>query len=203
MSDQQNHQEIEVKLFTPDLPQIQQQLDDIGASLIKPRTYEHNTRFDNESGSFIDNKRVLRLRRDNNIRLTYKSPAEVINGISQREEIELTVDDFDAMQLILDRLGYHPSMVYEKYRTTYQYMDCEIVLDEMPYGNFTEIEGTTEQIEQVIQNLNWDHYSRIPHSYSGIFRIIKEALNLSFNDLTFEYFQNVIITNEIWEQVSK
>jgi len=32
-------------------------------------------------------------------------------------------------------------MMYEKYRTTFTIGSLEVVLDELPYGNFVEIEG--------------------------------------------------------------
>ncbi len=34
------------------------------------------------------------------------------------------------------------SLIYEKYRAIYEINDCHIMLDELPYGDFVEIEGS-------------------------------------------------------------
>ena len=40
-------------------------------------------------------------------------------------------------------------MRYEKYRETFTLEGAEIVLDELPVGNFMEIEATREQIRSI------------------------------------------------------
>ena len=37
--------------------------------------------------------------------------------------------------------------MYEKYREAFDLNDLEIVLDEMPYGNFVELEGNEQAIK--------------------------------------------------------
>jgi len=44
---------------------------------------------------------------------------------------------------VFEALGYAVYMMYEKYRTTFRLDNLEVVLDELPYGNFVEIEGLT------------------------------------------------------------
>ena len=51
------------------------------------------------------------------------------------------VSSFDNAKALLEALGYRVSVMYEKYRTTYDWGGCEVTLDEMPYGDFAEIEG--------------------------------------------------------------
>ena len=58
-----------------------------------------------------------------------------------RTEIEFGVDDFAKAKQFLEHLGYQSILVYEKYRTTYELDHAHIMLDELPYGNFIEIEG--------------------------------------------------------------
>ena len=79
--------------------------------------------------------------------------------------------------------------MYEKYRTTWHWMDCEITLDEMPYGYFCEIEGQDSmKIKQAadVLGLHWD--ARILTSYLGIFTALKNAGKTKVDNLIFSAF---------------
>ena len=141
-------QEVELKLHTPDLATVRAALGAAGARLVKRRVFERNVRYDSADGDLLARGIALRLRQDDAVRLTYKAGGQVKNGIISRFEAEVTVSDFDAMDAILRRLGYEVALIYEKYRTTYEWGAAEIVLDELPYGNFTEIEGGAAEIER-------------------------------------------------------
>ena len=108
MSDQYN--EIEVKLHVPDLDAIAARLDDLGATVDRPRTYERNLRYQDVAKTFHDRGVILRLRQDDRVRLTYKEPMDsdsAARGMHDRFEVEVVVDDYDAMHTILERLGFH------------------------------------------------------------------------------------------------
>jgi adenylate cyclase class 2 len=186
-----NNTETEVKLYVPHLEWVQVQLERSGAQLTAPRVYERNVRYENVEKSLTTNGIVVRLRQDTRARLTYKEGSSAEAGIVSRTEIEVEVSDFEAMETILGKLGYHPHLVYEKYRTTYELDGAEIVLDEMPYGNFVEIEGEAEQIEALIQRLGLDESARLGGSYTTLFDRVKTHLGLSFDHLTFENFKGV------------
>lgn len=183
--------ETETKLYYPDLGAVARNLLKAGAKLVTPRVFERNVRYENAAESLTDNGIVVRLRQDYRVRLTYKGPGQIAEGIMQRYEAEVEVSDFEAMHAILLGLGYHPHMIYEKYRTTYALDETEIVLDEMPYGNFVEIEGEAAAIERVVQTLGLSDARRYGNSYTGLFEIVKLNLGLSFRDLTFEQFEGV------------
>lgn len=195
--------ETEVKLYTPELNVIQQRLESIGAKLIAPRIYERNMRYDNASKSLIAAGIVLRLREDSRVRLTYKDGGVIENGIVSRVELETEVGDYSQMEAILGKLGYFPSMMYEKYRTTYKIMHTEVVLDEMPYGNFTEIEGDIDAIENVLDELRLSGHKRYTESYSRLFDFVKHHMKLSFNDLTFNNFENIFVAENAFQSPSK
>jgi len=184
-------QEVEVKLHTPDLSIVTQSLEKMGATLSTPRVYERNVRYENAKSTLTEQGIVLRMRQDKEARLTYKSGKSVENGITKRFEAEVTVSDFDTMDMILRLLKFEPFMTYEKYRTTYLLDDAEIVLDEMPYGNFTEIEADVNTIEAIISKLGLDDYPRLSDSYTRIFDYVKYYLDLDFDDLTFDNFDGV------------
>ncbi|PJF42671.1 MAG: hypothetical protein CUN55_09750, partial [Phototrophicales bacterium] len=128
--------EIESKIYIGHLEDPSTYLTQHGAILVKPRTYEYNIRYESPANDFVAQKIVLRLRKDDLARLTYKSPRiHQHEGISERLELETIVGDFETTNDILKALGFRPYMVYEKYRTTYHFEDIpntELVLDEMP-----------------------------------------------------------------------
>jgi adenylate cyclase class 2 len=157
---------------------------------------ETNLRFDLPDGSLRAAGRVLRLRRDTEARLTYKGPGQNDRGILDRQEIEFVADDFEKARHFLEALGYRQSVVYEKYRTTYEMENVAVMLDELPYGKFVEIEGeTTEQIQAAAQKLHLDESAAIHDSYTGLFENIRKTLNLPFQDLTFENFKDIQTTS--------
>lgn len=190
-----DRQENEVKFLLSDPKRLEARLIELGAILQSPRTHELNLRFDTPDGAMTAAHRVLRLRKDREIHLAYKGPSDLTAPIISREEIEFEADNFDAAQAFLLALGYHVSVTYEKYRTTYNLNDVEVVLDEMPYGMFCEIEGKDENAIAAAAralNLKWEHRSL--ESYLMIFNRVKSNLHLTFNDLTFVNFKGLVIS---------
>jgi adenylate cyclase class 2 len=186
--------ETEIKLLVTDHAAVEARLNALGAVLVAPRVLERNARLDTSDRQLSARRQVLRLRADAHDRLTFKSEADsVVDGIIRREEYEVTVSDYDAMQTILARLGFVPYMTYEKYRTTYHYANTEVVLDELPYGRFIEIEGDHAAIEQVIRALDLTDAPRIAASYTAVFEQVRQALGLTFTDLTFSNFEGVSV----------
>ncbi len=183
--------EVEVKLHTPDLAAVRRALTAADAKLVRERVFERNLRYDSADGMLIASGEVLRLRQDEAVKLTHKSDASVESGIVSRLEAEVIVSDFDTMHRLLRRLGFHVALIYEKYRTTYELHDAEIVLDELPFGNFTEIEGDARTIERVVAALGLGGCQRMAGSYVDIFLAVKARLGLAARDCTFEAFAGV------------
>lgn len=195
-----NYYETEVKFYVPDLQEIAMRIKDAGGVLTSPRVLETNLRFDEEDGSFEANSVVLRLRQDKRTRLTFKEGNRVAQQFgSTRFEAEVEVSDFDTMQVILEKLGYHVYWKYEKFRTTYQLHHTEIVLDELPFGNFVEVEGEDSKIGEVIELLKLGSYQRYLISYSTLFSIATERMGLTFQDLTFANFEGITVPAEVFK----
>ena len=183
------NQELEVKFYVQDLANIEQRLISLGAVLVQPRTFEINLRFDTLEQELSRNFRVLRLRQDTAARMTFKGPAYGSEGVRVRQEIEFIVENFESARDFLEALGYQVSMGYEKYRTVYDLGEVHITLDEMPYGNFVEIEGPDpESILEVNLDIGLIWEARASESYVTIFERLKEELKLDFRDLSFENF---------------
>ena len=190
-------QETELKLHTPDLSRVRLALAEASATLKKPRVYERSLRYENAAKTLSESGIVLRLRQtsadDQRGLLTYKEGTRIENGISQRFEAEVAVADFEMMDMILHKLGYEIALIYEKYRTTYTLDEAEIMLDEMPFGSFSEIEADADVIESLVMRLGLENQPRMAASYTEIFANVKTRLNLDFRDLTFDNFAGVAV----------
>jgi adenylate cyclase, class 2 len=186
------YQELELKYYVLNLAQIEKRLTTLGALCNQSRTLEINLRFDTADNSLSLAGKALRLRYDTQARLTYKGPSQSQEGIRLREEIEFVVDNFKAAQTFLQALGYQVSLIYEKYRSEFLLGDVHILLDELPYGNFVEIEGPDPaKILKVNEQLGLNWESRIPESYTILFERLRNNLGLPFRDLIFENFQGL------------
>ncbi len=194
--------ETEVKLHIADLAAIEKGLRDIGAEGKSGRVYERNVRYEDSAETLTPAGRVLRLRQDTRVRLTYKEPEEKKNTSSalSRTELEVTVSDFDTTDLLLQKIGFHQAWTYEKYRTTYEFQDCEVVLDEMPFGKFIEVEGEAADIDKVLAKLDLANVPKITASYSDLFFRVKDKMGLKFRDLTFENFKGITVPSEVFNQ---
>lgn len=181
-----NDQEIEIKLMLKDIAAMEARLIAAGAKCSSPRVHELNVRFDTPDYDLSAARRVLRLRQDSRSVLTYKGPAAIGEQVAIRTEIETEVADFAAAQRILEALGYRVIATYEKFRTTYHWENFEVVLDEMPYGNFIEIEGPdAASLEAAALNLGLNWSARCMLSYLGIFEAYARAHGLSEKHLSF------------------
>ena len=184
--------ELEVKYHINDLSRCQESLQSLGAVLVKPRILEKNLRFDTPRGELTKKEQALRLRQDDAAKVTYKGPSIDEGGARLRQEYEFSVSDFQAAKKLFEALGFQVFMLYEKFRTTYRFEGVEIVLDEMPYGDFLEIEGSDAQgIAAVSRSLGLDWDRRVFESYTLIFTHLREHFGWDFRDLSFANFHEL------------
>jgi adenylate cyclase class 2 len=192
-----NKLEQEAKFWLSSPQQLEERLKAQGARLVQARTYELNLRFDTPDGRLSGAFQVLRLRQDQKARLTFKEAADPSSAVSSRKEIELEVSDIKTAREILEALGYYVVVTYEKYRAAYQLGKVEVSLDEMPFGNFSEIEGPdAESIHAAADRLGLDWEARSRLSYLAIFTALKDAFSLEISDLTFAAFKGQPISLE-------
>lgn len=188
-------QETEVKFYLHSLNSLEARLKTAGAQLVQPRAHELNLRFDQPDHSLSRSYRVLRLRQDAQAYVTYKGPGTVVQGAKVRQELEFSVSNFDMAKALFEALGYQVVVIYEKYRATYRLDDTLITLDEMPYGDFAEIEGADgNTIQRIAGLLDLDWEERILDSYLMLFERLRAHLGFTFRDLTFANFEGVEVT---------
>lgn len=133
---------------------LRERLRAVGATL-DGEEFEENTLY---AGAGLDpQSRILRLRRtDARATLTYKERFATDSFIKHQREDETAVEDADALAAILDALGYRPALVYEKRRTTWHVAGVEVLVDELPFGLFVEIEGAENDINRAEELLQLD-----------------------------------------------
>src|SRR5262249_43457963 len=141
--------EIEIKFLIDDMDTLTARLTRAGFSEITPPTHEFNTLYDQAGGKLRRRGALLRLRKfGEKWTLTYKdrsSPKKAKH--KSRREIETPVERGEAMERILEALGYKPSFRYEKFRSEWSDSIGHVVLDKTPVGNYGEIEGPAKWID--------------------------------------------------------
>jgi adenylate cyclase class 2 len=71
----------------------------------------------------------------------------------------------------------------------------EILLDEMPYGSFLEIEGPDPAgMQRLAQALQVDWTRAAPESYTALFEKLRTRLSFTFRDLSFDNFATLPVT---------
>ena len=141
--------EIEKKYrLTPEQrTEILEVLDEVGATFVG-EDHEENTLFSNDE--LIARKAVVRIRCvGDRALLTFKQRIAGISDAKQQIEHESEVADAVEVRSIIESIGLQPAVVYEKRRRTYKIRNVELVLDELPFGHFMEIEGSITSIAEV------------------------------------------------------
>jgi adenylate cyclase, class 2 len=186
-----NIEEVEVKFFLEnDSPVKEAVLRTGGVSL--GRFFELNIRYDDKNESIKRQKSLLRLRKDQKSRLTFKAPPDIEDArFKILRELEIEVNDFETTQHILNALGFFEVQRYEKYRETFIIGETQLLMDAMPYGDFLEIEGEKGDIMDLAGKIGMKWEDRILANYLEIFERIKSMLNLAFNDVAFGNFTTI------------
>jgi adenylate cyclase class 2 len=178
--------EIEAKFYLRHLAALRQTLLDLGAHLLAPRLLEKNLRFDTPDRRLTRTGAVLRLRQDRAVHLTFKTPGK---SAEVRNEIEFEVDDLEAARAFLSALGFELVFTYEKYREVFALDPVKVMLDELPFGCFAEIEGPTlPAITEAADRLGLAWERRIPQTYLALFESLRRSMRLAFRDATFANF---------------
>lgn len=134
------------------LVELMAKLGDLGA-IFSYETFEEN--YLHRGGLLDMSNSVLRLRKtDARTLLTYKEKVETDNHFKHQIEFETEVSDVDATESIIGKLGYKLSVIYEKYRKAWHLGNVEVVLDELPFGYYMEIEGSMDDILAAEKLLN-------------------------------------------------
>ena len=178
-------EEIEVKFKISDPEEIRKKLKKMGA-ISKGSVNEKNITFDDPERDFGNDVKMLRVRDDGKVTITYKGkPKE--GKFKKRREIEILSDNYEASVELIKSLGFKPAWSYQKIREGWLLGETYITIDKLPQmGYWMEIEGTEEEIDSVIQSLGFNPDEGTSKTYKRIFQEYCEKNNIEFGDMVFK-----------------
>ena len=179
--------EVEIKFLLDDMDALTARLSEAGFRELTPPTHEFNTLYDQPGARLRRKGALLRLRKfGEKWTLTYKdkSGAKAAKHKSRRE-IETSVESGEALERIIEALGYKPSFRYEKFRSEWSDSTGHVVLDKTPIGSYGEIEGPPKWIDATARRLQIAPSQYITLSYTELFVAWKRKTKSKAADMTF------------------
>jgi adenylate cyclase class 2 len=181
--------ETEIKFRVEDVAGLTSRLEGAGFTLQTPRSFESNVLYDTADRQMRARTEILRIRNyAGRCTLTHKrlpdeGPGE--DSHKHRLETETVIADGEALAQVFISIGLVPAFRYEKWRTEWSSGEGHCVIDETPIGNYAELEGPSEWIDQVAARLGIDPSQYITLSYGRLFDQWRERHNSDAQDLTF------------------
>jgi adenylate cyclase class 2 len=181
--------ETEIKFRVEDLPGLNQRLEAAGFRLQTPRSFESNVLYDTPDRRMRARTEILRIREyAGRCLLTHKRLPDTGPGEDthkHRIETETEVSDGDALAEVFVSLGLVAAFRYEKWRAEWQDGEGHCVVDETPIGDYAELEGTAEWIDQAAEWLGIDPAQYITLSYGRLFELWRLEHPGAGEDMTF------------------
>ena len=165
--------ETEIKFRVGDLAALERKLAAAGFHLDTPRSFESNVLYDTPDRRLRARTEILRIRSyAGRWTLTHKRLPDDRPGEDRhkhRVETETGIADGDALAEVFSSLGLIAAFRYEKWRSEWSDGRGHCVVDETPIGNFAELEGAAEWIDEASARLGVDRASYITLSYGRLF----------------------------------
>ncbi len=178
--------EIEVKIAVESHQGVLERLREPGATPVRERHLEDNRLFDFPDMAITRSGCLLRVRRrPGEGVLTFKGRARREQGAKVREEKEISVEDPSGLTGILEKIGLNPIYRYQKFRAEFDLDQVRVAVDELPFGNFIELEGDHRSIRRVAERLGFGPGDFLTSTYRSLHlkhaeQIGKPAGNLLF-----------------------
>ena len=180
--------EIEVKLRLADAAAFRSLLIERGWKPSR-QIFERNTVFDTPEQELLNSQRLLRIRQiDDRAIVTVKLPTAYGGPHKVREEHQFETNNAEQARQVFLGLGYEPSWIYEKRRTTFR-KDGEsgvIEVDETPIGNFAEMEGAAGWIDSTAQALGFSKGDYVTETYRALFDAWAAQTGSDVKHMTFD-----------------
>ncbi|HYE72743.1 MAG TPA: class IV adenylate cyclase [Blastocatellia bacterium] len=162
----------------------------------RARHFEDNWLLDTPAKTLVEKGSTLRVRIvEGEGLLTLKEKADRIAPASQfkvRIEIETSLGEPQQALEIFERLGYQKSFRYQKYRTVYSATlpgnanrHLKVMFDETPLGEFVELEGEEEAIQEAVELLGFKPEDYILESYVALQAAHCRKLGRALEDMVF------------------
>lgn len=181
--------ETEIKFRVAEIGALVLRLRESGFNLDTPRAFESNVLYDTPNRDMRARTEILRLRSyAGRWTVTHKRLPDLGLGEDRhkhRVETETEVSNGDALGEIFRALGLVAAFRYEKWRSEWSDGIGHCVIDETPIGDYAELEGPAEWIDQVAPRLGIESSDYITLSYGRLFEQWREENQCDANDLTF------------------
>ena len=181
--------ETEIKFRVADVAELTERLKSAGITLETARAFESKVLYDTPYRDLRARTEILRIRSYagrwtvTHKRLPDTGPGE--DRHKHRIETETEVADGNVLAEVFQSLGLVEAFRYEKYRTEWKDGAGHCVVDETPIGNFAELEGSAEWIDEAAGRLGIDSADYITLSYGRLFDQWREQHHSDAKDLTF------------------
>jgi len=145
--------EFETKILDVDVALMKQLLEEIGATFVKEK-FQQRYVYDFTP---VNPNSWVRLRTDGNkTTLTIKEIHS--DDVDGTKELEIIIDNFEIMHLLLEKLGYTARAYQENKRTSYTLGGVDIEIDEWPMiPAYIEIEGKNYmEVEGIVKILGYN-----------------------------------------------
>ncbi len=194
--------EVELKFTVADPAALQRELPALGFTLQTPRTFERNVLYDTPDRQLRDRHQLLRIRDYGGLwTVTHKRPPANADDsrYKTRIETETHIEDGATLAAIFAELGFGPVFTYEKFRTEWSFRHpsapAHLVLDETAIGNWAELEGPTDWIDQTLAQLAIPRDRCTTESYGRLFTLWKERSGSPAENLTFGEIEPALTTS--------
>lgn len=172
--------EKEIKLEVDDIAALTDTLRRSGAVFIGG-ALERTIRFDTEDLDYERRGKFIRVRSGFSNTITLKEKIKNANtNVRARKETEFEIEDIEKMKYILEALGLTYTRTMEKYRQHWKLGNCDITLDELPFGVFMEIEGEETEISRICQLLKLDENKKLLETYWDLWAKISDDKDIVF-----------------------
>jgi adenylate cyclase class 2 len=184
---QRSRRETEIKLRFDTVDEARRRVELLGGSVIDARQFEDNIVYDRDQDPLKPAGKLLRLRRTGSTALlTFKAPVEGKHRHKVRQEQETTVDDAEAVEALLEGLGFRPIYRYQKYRTVFEAVGLHVCLDETPIGCFVELEGAPEAIDRAAQRIGVHREDYVVETYRELQERYAAERGVEAGDMVFD-----------------
>ncbi|MCJ2163670.1 MULTISPECIES: class IV adenylate cyclase [unclassified Pseudodesulfovibrio] len=195
--------ECELKYLNADLKDLSHRLQRAGGES-SGRYLEVNMVFDRPDRSLKQDGILLRLReKQGRGVLTVKRPPDVVQSsiLKVFEEIETAVGDVSVMKTALEAVGFMQVFAYEKVREKWRFMECNVCLDQLPFGDFVEIEGTDDSVPACAKLLGLDVAATTKETYHGLNIEYRQAQGLEPDEnFVFDAAVRISILDELGKE---
>lgn len=174
--------EIEAKFLDASHEIIRSRLVELGAICKRPMQLMKRTNFDYPDRRLEGIGGWVRVRDEGDkVTLSYKQLND--RTLHGTQEVNLTVNDFDAARLLLEAIGLKTQSYQETKRESWQLESVEVELDEWPWiPPFIELEGPSQtSVKDAAKNLalNWQEavHGSVEIAYQAIYDATEEEID--------------------------